>query len=73
VLFGEMSGGTKLTVDTCRKVGKPYIVNPTADEMHAWLVEHQIKVLNVAGNRGSGLSVEKLRVYRQILYGALAK
>lgn len=68
VLFGKISGGTKLTVDACQKDGKPYIMNPSADELRAWLFEHQIKVLNVAGNRGSSLSSEQMRDYRRILY-----
>lgn len=70
VLFGKLSGGTKLTVDACEKENKPYIVNPTADELRDWLIEHQIKVLNVAGNRGSSLSFEEIQQYRKIMYDA---
>ncbi|RYC70062.1 YpsA SLOG family protein [Spirosoma sordidisoli] len=71
VVFGELTGGTKLTVDACQKAGKPHIINPTADALRVWLIEHQIKVLNVAGNRGSSLQVEQLQQYRKILYDVL--
>lgn|GEM_PF-1460529 len=70
VLFGEMRGGTRLTVESCKKEEKPYLINPTTDELKAWLIKHQIKVLNMAGNRGSGLSVDQLQHYRRILYDA---
>lgn len=71
VIFGHVTGGTKLTLDTCIREGKPYLVNPTSEQLRAWLVEHQIKILNVAGSRGSGLTPEQLDRYRQILIDAL--
>ena len=71
VLFGKITGGTKLTVDACVKEGKPYIVNPIADQLRAWLVEHQIKVLNVAGNRGSSLTEKEIEGYRSVLINVL--
>ena len=67
VLFGKMTGGTKLTLDTCVKESKPYLVNPTAEELRTWLVDKQIRVLNVAGNRGSSLTAEQLEHYRRVL------
>jgi hypothetical protein len=70
VIMGELSGGTKLTRATCQKEGKPYLVNPTADELRTWLVDKQIKVLNVAGNRGSKLPSEAVDRYRQVLVDA---
>ena len=71
VIFGELTGGTKLTLDACENEGKPYLVNPTADELRAWLIEHKIKILNVAGSRGSKLDGQQLIAYRKILYDAL--
>lgn len=56
LVLGQLTGGTKLTVDACLEAGKPYLINPAADEVRAWLNEHRIKILNVAGNRGSTLS-----------------
>ncbi|WP_461117733.1 YpsA SLOG family protein [Spirosoma jeollabukense] len=71
VIFGDVTGGTKLTLDTCIRVGKPYLVNPTADQLRTWLIDHPIRVLNVAGSRGSGLSAEQLAQYRKVLMDAL--
>lgn len=52
VLFGETSSpGSILTIHFCEKAGKPYIVNPTSEELLRWLDEKDIEVLNVAGNR----------------------
>lgn len=72
VLFGKMTGGTKLTLITCIKELKPYLINPMAEELRAWLVDNQIKVLNVAGNRGSSLTAEQLEEYRQVLEQGLS-
>ncbi|CAN5263474.1 putative molybdenum carrier protein [soil metagenome] len=71
VIFGNVMGGTKLTLDTCIRAGKPYLVNPTAEQLRAWLLDKQIRVLNVAGSRGSDLSAEQLAHYRQVLRDAL--
>ena len=35
---------------------KPFLENPTVEELADWIVKNNIKVLNVAGNRGSKLS-----------------
>lgn len=52
VLFGNMgSPGCGLTLDSCIKYGKVYIVNPTPQALKAWIVRRGITVLNVAGNR----------------------
>ncbi|MFN9858399.1 MAG: YpsA SLOG family protein, partial [Pseudanabaena sp.] len=55
VIFADHidSDGTKLTIATCIKYQKPYLINPDALTLHDWLWEQQIKVLNVAGNRES--------------------
>ena len=45
------SRGALLTLGTCHKADKPHIVNPTAPELRAWLLSHEIATLNVAGNR----------------------
>ncbi len=72
VIFGALTGGTKLTLDTCIREGKLYLVNPDADWLRTWLMEHQIQILNVAGSRGSGLTLEQLDHYRQVLIDALS-
>lgn len=35
---------------------KPFITNPTAEQLKQWIIDNNIKTLNVAGNRGSKLS-----------------
>lgn len=52
VLFGNMtSPGCSLTMRLCLRHRKPYITNPTAKDLAAWIVAHNIEDLNVAGNR----------------------
>lgn len=55
VIFADRlhSDGTKLTIESCIKYAKPYLINPDALTLHDWLIEQQVKVLNVAGNRES--------------------
>ena len=50
VLFGIMSGGTKLTKKMCQYHKKPFIANPTGSQLRNWLKKHHILILNVAGN-----------------------
>lgn len=71
LLLGEMTGGTRLTLDLCQRENKPHIVNPTADELRQWLFEYRIKVLNVAGNRGSKLTTEQREHFRRMLVEAV--
>jgi len=52
VWFGNPgSPGGRLTLGTCRSLGKPVLVNPTSDVLSRWVKEVEISVLNVAGNR----------------------
>ena len=52
VLFGNMSSpGCSLTIRLCHKHQKPAITNPTAEQLRRWVEQHDIQVLNVAGNR----------------------
>ncbi|PZV19091.1 MAG: hypothetical protein DCF20_03400 [Pseudanabaena sp.] len=72
VVFADRlhSDGTKLTIESCIKHEKPYLINPDALTLHDWLVEHQVKVLNVAGNRESvseGISDRTRQVVRDAL------
>jgi hypothetical protein len=68
VWFGDRNspGGT-LTLDTCRKLGKPYRIvykGTRPSEVSAWIAGKNVRVLNVAGNReskspGIGARVER--------------
>ena len=55
---GRPRGGTALTVSLARRAGKPALVvdlqgRADVTEVRAFLVEHKIRVLNVAGPRES--------------------
>jgi hypothetical protein len=56
--LGELSEGTKATVDFAKVHGKAHLVlqldeMPTREDCLSWMEEHSIKVLNVAGPRES--------------------
>ena len=61
VAFGDsQSPGSMLTVRLCRRHGRPCLTIPpdaapdqAAQQLRAWLDEHRIATLNVAGNRAS--------------------
>lgn len=72
VIFADYtnSDGTKLTIDSCIKYQKPYLINPDSIALHDWILEQQVKVLNVAGNRESiaqGLGDRTRQVVRDAL------
>lgn len=71
LILGNVTGGTKLSLDTCTREGKPYLVKPTAEQLRTWQFEQQIRLLNAAGSRGSGLISDQLAHYRQVLTDAL--
>jgi len=55
---GRPEGGTQRTVYLCREYGKPTLVIDLKDQLNAatfaaWLREHRIETLNVAGPRES--------------------
>jgi hypothetical protein len=47
------SDGSKFTLEAIARLGRPFVVNPTAPELAAFIREHNVAVLNVAGNRES--------------------
>jgi hypothetical protein len=59
--FGETAGGTRLTVETAREIGKPVIeIDISSDDplreierVREWLSGHVVETLNVAGPRES--------------------
>jgi hypothetical protein len=51
-LFGKLnSPGTLLTIKYAKANSKPYIENPTSEELKNWIIKNNIKILNIAGNR----------------------
>jgi hypothetical protein len=71
VIYGDLTGGTQLTAEFCERENKPYIVNPKPDDLAAFVRKIGIRVLNVAGNRGSKLTPERLQRYRKQFRDAL--
>lgn len=65
VIFGNIySKGSSLTINLCKKLEKPFICNPNIKEFTNWLNKHSVNILNIAGNRGSKLSVDdKTKIY----------
>ena len=58
VARGALSGGTALTRDVARRLGKPCLVidlgaRPDAAAVREWIATHDVGVLNVAGPRES--------------------
>jgi hypothetical protein len=52
VLFGDLdSPGCRLTIALCKQYGKPYLPNPSAQELRRWVLVNMFVVLNCAGNR----------------------
>jgi hypothetical protein len=73
VVFGELTSGTQKTVDFAILLGKPYLTNPTIDTLSSWLQENNIRILNVAGNRGSNMTSDQKEKIRTTLTLALQK
>lgn len=54
VWFGNQnSPGGKLTINTCIKLKKPHIINPSKTQLRDWIERKFIRVLNCSGNRES--------------------
>lgn len=66
VIFAPQAGsrGTRLTVRTCQDAGKPFLLNPDRAALIAFLIDHAVEVLNVAGNSVSKAPGIERMVYR---------
>ncbi len=70
--YAKNSPGSKLTVNLAKKHGKPYLYNPTADEVVSKINELRKKhgrniVVNGAGNRGWNMSSAQREQVRNVL------
>jgi len=65
-----MSPGSRNTTITAKSHSKPYIENPSTEELVTFIRDHDVHILNVAGNRGSKLTKEQVQIYREVLVGA---
>lgn len=74
VWFGyDKSPGGRLTIGTCKKLDKPYLINPTARQLRAFCEYWNVKVLNVAGNRLSADNPNIDQVVREAIVQAFGK
>lgn len=69
----EDSAGKIATERFAKQYNKPFLLNPTVEELRNWLSLNNIETLNVAGNRGSKLSKEKAQEIKNILKEAISK
>jgi hypothetical protein len=64
------SAGLQATRRFANKHDKPFLVNPNSERLRKWLIDNNIEVLNVAGNRGSKLEEKDRARIENILYRA---
>lgn len=69
--FDGDSAGKLATQREANRLGKPFLLNPTANQLREWLIANNIQTLNVAGNRGSKLTEEQTQNISNILREAL--
>lgn len=78
---GALSGGTRLTFDFARRLGRPCLVvmldgGDHACEIQVWMEQQEIAVLNVAGPREStapGIYAEARHVLEEIISGGRSR
>lgn len=68
----EDSAGKIATERFAKKHNKPFLLNPTAEQLRNWLISNNIETLNVAGNRGSKLSKGKAEEIKNTIKQALS-
>lgn len=51
--------------------GKPFVANPTAEQLRQWILSNHISVLNVAGNRGSKVTQDLYNYVNDVLRNGL--
>lgn len=71
--YTNKSAGLRTTTAACLANKKPYIINPSVEELCSFIEENDIKILNVAGNRGSKIPLENLEEFKNRLKEALKK
>jgi pectin methylesterase-like acyl-CoA thioesterase len=67
------SSGLNATKSFAEAHNKPFLLNPTPQQLRSWLIKNNIKTLNVAGNRGSKVSEQMKDNVKQTLRKALTK
>jgi hypothetical protein len=71
IIFGDSSSpGSKSTMKFIDKHKKPYLINPTVEQIKEFVRTKDI--INIAGNRASKLTPEQLSSYRDTLKQGLS-
>jgi hypothetical protein len=71
ILFGDCeSPGSKCALREAGRTRKDILCNPSACELVAYVVRHDVRILNVAGNRASKLDAEAEQRIRATLVDA---
>lgn len=65
------SAGKYATERFAKNHNKPFILNPNGEQLRQWLIDNNIQILNVAGNRGSKVTEEFYSEVRNTLKQAL--
>lgn len=65
------SAGRYATERFAKNHNKPFILNPNGEQLRQWLIDNNIQILNVAGNRGSKVTEEFYSEVRNTLKQAL--
>lgn len=74
VVFGDTySPGTKVTLNFVKKHNKPVAINPSSEQLRTFIQTKNIKVLNVAGNRMSKLTMEQMKEFYDTMVMAIVK
>jgi len=69
----EDSAGLAATKRYAEKHNKPFLNNPSAEQLKNFIVDNNIKVLNVAGNRASKLNDSEKAYFRKTLFDGLTQ
>ena len=57
IIFGDVtSPGSKLTLKIIKEYNKKSLINPSSEMLLKFIIDNDILVLNIAGNRGSNIS-----------------
>ena len=67
IFVENISGGSLLTIQTCQKENKPYVLNPTIEQFLKFVSNNNIKILNIAGDRESDSPGIGQKVYEFLL------
>lgn len=61
------------TLKAAKSLRKPFLINPTGPQLRAWLIQNNIKILNIAGRRASGLDEDTIEKTKDAITYALSK